>query len=256
VKATAKPTPNTPSPSAGHRLWVFVKSFLPVIAIVLTVRIALAEPYRIPSGSMIPTLLVGDWLFVNNLRFGPHIPFTDLNLPGYAEPRRGDVAVFVSPPQDPAIRIAPDIVTPVLVKRIAGAPGDTLLMRGGIIQVNGFAKPQPPVDPEYAEPPRDDTTPLFGWEHAVEVHGSRFGEPPARPSLHDWGPIALPAGRFMMLGDNRDNSVDSRYYGLVPRSNIRATPMFVYYSYDPDMGLDYFRAITEIRWGRIGHVIR
>src|SRR5688500_12682734 len=81
---------------------------LPIIAIFLTARVALAEAYRIPSGSMEPTLQVGDWLFVNKLRFGPHIPFTSSSLPGYATPRREDVVVFVSPPQVPAIRITPN----------------------------------------------------------------------------------------------------------------------------------------------------
>src|SRR5262245_51934984 len=81
-------------------------AWLPVVALFLGVRVALAEAYHIPSGSMEPTLLVGDWLFVNKLRFGPHVPFTQRHLPGYAEPQRSDVAVFVSPPQDPSIRIS------------------------------------------------------------------------------------------------------------------------------------------------------
>jgi signal peptidase I len=101
-------------------------SVLPALAIFLGGRQLLAEAYRIPSGSMEPTLLVGDRLFVNKLRFGPHIPFTNHSLPGYAAPQRGDVVVFTSPPQDPSIRIAPDDVTPTLVKRIVGVGGDTL----------------------------------------------------------------------------------------------------------------------------------
>ena len=92
------------------------------------VRTVLAEAYHIPSGSMEPTPLVGDWLLVNKLRFGPHIPFTKLRLPGYAELKRSDVDVFVSPPQDPSIRISPDEITPTLIKRVAGVAGDTLLM--------------------------------------------------------------------------------------------------------------------------------
>src|SRR5512146_1078293 len=87
-----------------------IMSVLPAVLIFLGTRELLAEAYRIPSGSMEPTLLVGDWLFVNKLRYGPHIPFTRWSLPGYARPRRGDVAVFVSPPQDLAIRISPDQV--------------------------------------------------------------------------------------------------------------------------------------------------
>src|SRR3954464_15632191 len=101
-----------PRPSVAGRVRAFVLGVLPVLAIFLGTRQLLAEAYRIPSGSMEPTLLVGDWLFVNKLRYGPHIPFTEYSLPGYARPKRGDVAVFVSPPQDFTIRISPAEVTP------------------------------------------------------------------------------------------------------------------------------------------------
>jgi signal peptidase I len=74
--------------------------------------------------------------------------------------------------------------------------------------------------------------------------------------LHEWGPVIVPDGSYFMMGDNRDDSVDSRYYGPVPRANLRGTPMFIYYSYDPESGLDYFRAVTAIRWQRLGTWIR
>jgi len=228
---------------------------LPVLAIVLGTRQLLAEAFRIPSGSMEPTLLVGDWLFVNKLRLGPHVPFTSHSLPGYASPKRGDVAVFISPPQDVSIRISPDEVTPTLVKRIVGVAGDTLLMRHGQLTVNGTAVPSPnsfSLPDDVADEPQS----IFAWQHQIEIRGSRFGAPIETPSLHEWGPLVVPAGTFFMMGDNRDNSVDSRYYGPVPRANFRGTPMFVYYSYDPESGVDYVRAVTSIRWRRIGHWIR
>ena len=225
-----------------------IRELLPVIAIVLVTRSMLAEAYRIPSGSMEPTLLVGDWLFVNKLRLGPHIPLTRRSLPGYAAPRRGDVVVFESPPQDPAIRITPEDITPTLVKRIVGMPGDTLLMRGGKLLVNGVVESRSSSAVSIADEPQA----LFAWQHQIELTGSRFGPPIAQPSLHEWGPIVVPDRAYFMMGDNRDNSVDSRYYGPVPRRNLRGTPMFVYYSYDPEAGLDYFRAITDIRWRRLG----
>lgn len=233
-----------------------IRELLPVIALFLVARVALAEAYRIPSESMEPTLRPGDWLFVNKLRLGPHIPFTSLSLPGYATPRRGDVVVFISPPQDTAIRISPTEVTPTLVKRIVGISGDTLLMRHGQLLVNGSVAH--PRNTEYALPDSLAGQPqsLFEWQHRIEIQGSRFGPPVATPSLHEWGPILVPTGMFFMMGDNRDNSVDSRYYGPVPRGNLRGTPMFVYYSYDTEAGLDYFRAATEIRWRRIGTWIR
>lgn len=232
-----------------------IMGLLPTLAIVFVTRTMIAEAYRIPSGSMEPTLLVGDWLFVNKLRFGPHIPFTDRWLPGYAKPKRGDVVIFVSPPQDPSIRISPDEVTPVLVKRIVAVGGDTVLMRRGRLSVNGVfaASPSTFVLPDSVA---DEPQEFFAWEHGIEIRGSRYGPPVTAPSVHEWGPLVVPAGAFFMMGDNRDNSVDSRYYGPVPRENLRGTPMFVYYSYDPDEGLDYLRAVTAIRWRRLGTWIR
>lgn len=230
--------------------------YLPIIAIFLGARVALAEAYVIPSGSMEPTLQVGDRLFVNKLRLGPHIPFTAISLPGYAHPSRNDIVVFVSPPQDTAIRITPAEVTPMLVKRIVGLPGDTLMMRDGRLLVNGTISPARNTDYVLPDAVADQPQPLFSWQRRLEVRGSRFGPPPASPSLHDWGPLVVPSGMFFMLGDNRDNSVDSRYYGPVPRANLRGTPMFIYYSYDTERGVDYFRALTEIRWHRIGTWIR
>jgi signal peptidase I len=243
--STVARSSKVPMLAHGKRI---LRELLPVIAIVLVTRTMLAEAYRIPSGSMEPTLLVGDWLFVNRLRLGPHIPFTQANLPGYAVPRRGDVVVFVSPPQDPAIRITPDDITPVLVKRIVGMPGDTVMMRGGRLEVNGVVESRSVRDAAGANEPQA----LFAWQHTIEVNGSRFGPPAAQPSQHEWGPLVVPAGQYFMMGDNRDDSVDSRYYGPVSRRNLRGTPMFVYYSYDPEEGLDYLRAITAIRWRRLG----
>jgi len=248
---------STPPPrlSLAKRARAFIVGLLPVVAIVVGTRQLLAEAFRIPSGSMEPTLLVGDWLFVNKLRFGPHVPFTSHSLPGYARPERGDVTVFISPPQDPTIRMSPGDVTPTLVKRIVGVPGDTLLMRRGMLTVNGVSFPSPNQF-VLSDSVADEPQVIFAWQHQIEIRGSRFGPPVVTPSLHEWGPLVVPAGSFFMMGDNRDNSVDSRFYGPVQRANLLGTPMFVYYSFDPERGVDYFRAITDIRWPRIGHWIR
>lgn len=245
-----------PLAGMGQRSRAALMGFLPFVAVALLSRVALAEAFRIPSGSMEPTLQIGDALFVNKLRLGPHVPFTDLSLPGYAAPRREDVVVFVSPPQDPRIRISPRDVTPTLVKRIAAVGGDTIMMRGGQLTINGTLAPRRNTDFVLANGLGARPEPLFAWQRGIEVRGSRFGEPVPDPSLHEWGPLVVPEGMFFMLGDNRDNSVDSRYYGPVPRANLRGTPMFVYYSYDPEKGVDYFRAVTQIRWRRLGTWIR
>src|SRR3954469_14057232 len=253
--APARSPAPKPRPPIAARIRAQIVGLLPVIAIFLGTRQLLAEAFRIPSGSMEPMLLVGDWLFVNKLRFGPHIPFTNHSLPGYASPKRGDVTVFISPPQDVTIRISPDQVTPTLVKRIVGVAGDTLLRRHGQLTVNGAVVPSPNsfVLPDAVA---DEPQAIFTWQHQIEILGSRFGPPVSAPSLHEWGPLVVPPGTFFMMGDNRENSVDSRYYGPVPRANLRGTPMFVYSSSDPDRGVDYVRAATAIRWRRLGDWIR
>ena len=247
AKAGTKPS------GSGRAIWENTKSLLGAVLIFLVIRTFLVEAYRIPTGSMVPTLLVGDWLFVNKLVYGPHIPFTDINLPGYGEPKRGDVVVFKSPrqydqPSDPH---------PTLVKRLVGIGGDTLYMRNDVLFVNGmeqrqgFAGQARPL----GDPHRYD--PLFEWQRPHELKSSRFPPPLPRPTLGNWGPIVIPAGHYFMLGDARHESKDGRYWGLVPRQNIRARPLFVYYSFrgggESDRPLPF---ITDIRWSRIGTRIR
>jgi signal peptidase I len=251
--AGEQPAPADGSPDRRPS-YEFAKSILAAIVVFLFVRTFLVEAYRIPSGSMEPTLLVGDWLFVNNLVYGPHIPFTNWHLPGYAVPKRRDVVVFVSPPQIDQ----PDDPTPILVKRLWGTPGDTLFMRNGILHINGDSLPQGPEfagNIKLADSLRFLNNSLFDWQRRFSLPASRFGTAPLDPSLDNWGPIVVPPDHYFMMGDNRYESKDSRYWGLVPRANLRGRPLFVYYSYDTEAGLPYFRILTEIRWGRLGHWI-
>ena len=236
-------------------VWENVKSLAGAILIYLVINTFLIAAYRIPSGSMIPTLLIGDWLFVNKAVYGPHIPFTNAHLPSFSEPKRGEVIVFVSPYQaDEAGR--GDDPTPTLVKRMVGMPGDTLHMRAGLLYVNGVAQRQGfgiVSKPSQHGVQPTDASPLFDWQHTVELKQSRFGTAPAQPQLDNWGPLVVPTGRYFMMGDNRYESKDSRYWGTVPRENVRGRPSFVYYSYrsgdETDRPLSF---ITDIRWGRIG----
>jgi signal peptidase I len=254
------------SRSFGKWLWENIKSLAGAILIYLVIKTFLMEAFRIPSGSMIPTLMVGDWLFVNKLAYGPHIPFTKIHLPGYRTPQHGDVVVFVSPYQaDEAARGADP--TPTLVKRLVGTPGDTLYMRNGMLYRNGLEQRQGfGADRNFKGP--DDAAPDYAWEHSIEVKNSRFGPPPATPRHDNWGPLLIPAGKYFMMGDNRYCSKDARYWGLVPKENLRGRPMFVYYSYrtsatpeessdcNPDTSDRVLPFITDIRWGRIGHWVR
>jgi signal peptidase I len=253
AQAKGKGKPKAP---LGKRVWDNVKSLAGAVAIYLVIKTLLMEAFRIPSGSMIPALLVGDWLFVNKLVYGPHVPFSRTNLPGYADPKRGDVVVFVSPHQ-PDMAAAGDDPTPTLVKRLIGMPGDTLYMREGLLFVNG--SPQRQSSAAAANPKGDGTqsSPLMDWQHTIEVSGTRFGAPPKTPTLDHWGPLLVPPSHYWMMGDNRYESKDSRFWGVVPRANVRGRPMFIYYSYVPAGESDRpISFITDIRWSRIGHWIR
>lgn len=225
-------------------------------AIFFTIKIFFLEAFRIPSGSMEPALLVGDFLFVNKLVYGPHIPFTDVNLPGYAEPKRGEVVVFKSPYQPDLAEVGED-PTPTLVKRLIGMPGDTLYMRDGLLHLNGIPQRQGYAAQVNPKGNGDATSELMAWQHQVELTGTRFGPPPKTPTLDHWGPLLIPPDHFFMMGDNRYESKDSRYWGIVPRKNVRGRPMFVYYSYVPGGESDRpVPFLTDIRWRRIGHIIR
>ncbi|MBV6522114.1 MAG: Signal peptidase I [Gemmatimonadaceae bacterium] len=250
VVAAARAGKGGSRPSRGT-VWENVKGIGSAILIFLFIRAFFFEAYRIPSGSMIPALLVGDWLFVNKMVYGPHVPFTSVNLPGYAEPKRYEVVVFQSPyqidqPEDP---------TPTLVKRLVGMPGDTLHMRdaklfiNGIEQRQGYGASSEPGDP-------NETSPLFDWQKQVALTSSRFGPAPSQPTHDNWGPLVIPAGHYFMMGDNRYQSKDSRYWGLVPRENMRGRPTFVYYSWNADDSDRPLPFLTDIRWSRIGHWIK
>lgn len=240
----------------GRRVWENVKSFAGAVLIYLVIKTFLMEAFRIPSGSMIPTLLIGDWLFVNKLAYGPHVPFTRTNLPGYADPKRGDVVVFISPYQPDMAEQGED-PNPTLVKRLIGMPGDTIYGRNGLVYINGL--PQRQGYAAAANPKGDptSTSPLMDWQHRVELTGTRFGPPPKTPTIDNWGPLLIPSGNYFMMGDNRYESKDSRYWGVVPRANVRGRPMFIYYSYVPSGESDRpLSFITDIRWKRLGTWIR
>lgn len=235
-------------------LWENFKSIVGALAIFLVLRAFLIEAYRIPSGSMIPALLVGDWLFVNKAIYGAHVPFTSTSLPAYREPKRGDVVVFVSPYQADEAQYGRD-PTPTLVKRLVGTPGDTVYMRKGVLYVNGIAQRQGYGAQEQDPAMANSVDPLFDWQKKAGLKSSRFGGAPAQPTHDDWGPLVVPPRKLFMMGDSRYNSKDSRYWGFVSRENVRGKPLFVYYSYNADDSDRPLPMFTDIRWSRIGHWI-
>ncbi len=216
--------------------WEGMKVLAVALVLFVVVRTFVVEAFRIPTASMENTLLVGDFLLVNKAVYGAEIPGTRLHLPAFKEPQRGDVIVFV-PPMDP---------TKDYVKRVVGAPGDTLEMRDRRLYVNGMPMSEPYA--RYLYRRGDAIHPDMRWQSTHLLAG-----PPGsyHPTRDNWGPLVVPQGDFFVLGDNRDNSEDSRYWGFVSRDAIRGRPWFVYYSYDPaDPGNVPW--LSAIRWERVG----
>ena len=235
-------------------LWEWAKVFTIAVALFLVVRAFFVEAYKIPTGSMERTLLVGDFLLVNKLLYGAEVPFTGQRLPAVRAPQRGDVVVFQWP----------EDLSKNFVKRLVGLPGDTLAMRDGVLIVN-----QQPLRERYVtrtEPDVDPTYEDFRWQRDYLVRTAearadgRSAQPSGleatdHPSRNNWGPLIVPRASYFVLGDNRDNSLDSRYWGFVPDSLLRGRPMFVYYSYAPDSS-DRLAWLTAIRWSRVGERVQ
>ena len=217
----------------------WLKSGLYAFILFIIFRLFLIQTFVITSGSMENTLLVGDMLVVNRVAIGSRIPFTGIRIPGYSEPRRGDVLVF-DPHHEENM---------TLVKRLVGMPGDTLEMRGKVLYVNGL-----PQDEPYVVTTRrlDDYDRIMLWQREFLVGGPRDDY---RPTRDNWGPIAIPPGYYFMLGDNRDSSLDSRYWGLLEGWRFEGRAVAIYFSYNRD-SVRPFPWIREIRGSRIGDRIR
>ncbi len=236
-----------------------------LLVVILFIYGFIIQNFVIPSGSMKPTLLIGDHLFVDRITLAP--PSHWMPLVYYRQPRRGDVVVFIKP--------VPDDVNgrrtyQYLVKRLIGLPGDHIHMLDGIVYINGVAQPQPharPTTPENfsaflddfpALPPTPipDLTPQ-SWSADFSNHIVN-------------GDLVVPAGDYFMMGDNRHNSADSRYWGFVPRANIVGRPLFNYWSFrsnEEDYSQDHLSdrlawmihvtqyLFSDTRWTRTFHVI-
>jgi signal peptidase I len=217
-----------------------MKSILIAFVLFLVIRTFLVEAFRIPTGSMENTLLVGDFLLVNKAVYGAQVPGTNVRLPAFDHPRRNDIVVFV-PPHEPGKNY---------VKRLVGLPGDTLMMRDKVLYLNGE-----PVVEDYSQhlDPVDVFVRGMDWQRQYLVPSVDSGN--YRPTRDNWGPIVVPEHSYFMLGDNRDDSEDSRYWGFVEEGAVKGQPLFIYYSFNPRT-LRPFPWFTEIRWNRIGGTVR
>jgi signal peptidase I len=209
-----------------------IASLCSVLVIGLFILTFLAQNYIIPSGSMENTLLVGDHLIVDRTTLAP--PTKWMPLVHYREPRRGDIVVFLKPVNQPGIDATDADGTPQytpLVKRLIGVPGDHVHLRNGIVFVNGVEQPvgfaQPTTTDNFNEFLDD-----FPAVPPAEASGSTESWAVNFPSyVHD-GDLVIPPGMYFMMGDNRHNSLDSRYWGFVPRANILGRPLFNYWSFE------------------------
>jgi signal peptidase I len=210
------------------------------LALFVVIRAFGVEAFKIASGSMEHTLFEGDFLLINKLVYGAGIPGSGRKLPALHAPRNGDVIVFTYP-VDPRLNY---------VKRIVGIPGDTVEMRDAILYRNGKKVDENYVQriPDEIDQSDDD----FRWQKAYLAGNASVSS--YHPSRNNWGPLVVPPHDYFVLGDNRDNSSDSRYWGFVADSLVRGQPIVVYYSYAPDTG-DRLDWLTHLRWKRFGEIV-
>jgi len=212
------------------------RSFFPVILAVLLLRSFVVEPFRIPSGSMMPTLLIGDFILVNKFSYGIRLPVLDKKVINIGEPQQGDVVVFRYP-EDPSVDY---------IKRVVGLSGDHVGYHNKKLTVNGKAVESSQTD-------------IYqGVGAGVGMSGSshfreRLGDvehfilnAPGRLSIE--GDFVVPPGQYFVMGDNRDNSKDSRYWGTLPEQNLVGKAFFIWMNWDWSNG--------GVGWNRIGTVIR
>ncbi|HET7765276.1 MAG TPA: signal peptidase I [Burkholderiales bacterium] len=219
--------------------WIeYPKSFFPVILIVFLLRSFLVEPFKIPTGSMVPTLLVGDFILVSKFAYGIRLPLINRKIVAIGEPHRGDVMVFRYP-VDPSVDY---------IKRVVGLPGDKVSYENKVLSINGVVQPRKQVS-DYLNRERVHYSARFeealsGVQHAIiqESDASAavpFSQPfPYRENCNynaEGVTCTVPPGHYFVMGDNRDNSADSRVWGFVPDENIVGKAFFIWFNFS-DLG--------------------
>jgi signal peptidase I len=234
-----EPSEERRAPDRFSKGWLvdWTKTLVFAFVIFMFFRTFLLATFVITSGSMEGTLLVGDFLLVNKTSLGSSIPGTALRIPGYAQPKRGDIIVFRAD-HAPGLDI---------IKRTIGIPGDTVWMTDGTLFRNGGQVDEPYVVRDPRVPDSGNAQMVWQLDHlAPGVDRASY-----RPTRDNWGPLVIPDERYFMMGDNREYSLDSRFWGLVERKKMKGKPIFVYYSYDRE-ALKPIRPLTAMRPGRIG----
>lgn len=213
----------------------YARSFFPVLLLILGFRSFLAEPFKIPSGSMMPTLLVGDFILVNKFAYGLRLPVLNTKILAVGEPKRGDVFVFrypENPKED-------------YIKRVIGLPGDEITYRNKTLYINGKEIAESYLGPYTG--PSEPTNRMTGAQVKLEqLEGvdHRIMELPQLQIGHE-GTWKVPDGYYFAMGDNRDNSLDSRFWGFVPEANLVGKALIIWMNWDN--GIDFGRIGTLIK---------
>lgn len=214
----------------------FSHSFFPVFLIVFIIRSFIAQPYRVPTGSLEPTVLPNDFLLVTQYSYGLRLPITNTRFIKIAEPKRGEIAVFHFPP-DPTVDY---------VKRIVGLPGDHIVYKHKTLYVNGIKAQQTYVgqaidyEDEGEIPVKLYEENLMGIKHPIIINPDKIDN-----RVYD---LIVPAGMYFAIGDNRDGSYDSRYWGFVPEENLVGKAQYILLSYDD--------TAKKFRWSRSGKALK
>ncbi len=205
------------------RLWrEWIRSLLLVVLLVGSFRSAIADWNDVPTGSMKPTILEGDRIVVNKLAYDLRVPFTSWRLAHWGDPKRGDIVILFSPADGKR-----------LVKRVIGLPGDTISMRGDRLVVDGHPAVYEPLPQDAVRGLGDEGRGRLLAEECVGGTAHPVMVTPGVPAMRSFGPVSVPVGDYFVMGDNRDESGDSRYFGFVPRSRIVGRATAVAVSVDP-----------------------
>ena len=230
------------------------KAFFPVLMIVLVVRSFWFEPFQIPSGSMLPTLLVGDFIVVNKYAYGLRLPVTNQKILDLGKPKRGDIVIFRRPAREPefdspmsADQRAKDlaIVGATFIKRCVGLPGDTISYQNHEFRVNGELIARTPIGNYITDASSEaPTEAMLQSENLLGVTHQVLTTPYGQLN----GAWTVPAGHYLMMGDNRDGSSDSRDWGFVPEENLMGRASFIWMHWD-------WKRKGVVAWNRIGTTV-
>lgn len=206
-----------------RRIWRdWLRPYALLLAIIAPLKSAVVDWNWVPSGSMKPTILEGELVVVNKLAYDLKVPFTTRHVAEWADPTRGDVVVLFSPHDGTR-----------LVKRVVGLPGDTIEIRNGVLHINGSAQRYSARDVgPFKRDVFEDSNPVIAVEHLGAADHFVMALP-GRPAPRSFGPYIVPPGQYFVMGDSRDNSFDSRYFGPVARQQVIGRAIGVAMSFDP-----------------------